>query len=705
MERERAIEPAVEAHTPPAPAKSDKSDLVSIMLHAQAHGGNQMVARAVADNPIEDRLRGRLGGGRPLPAEVRAETETGFGQPLGDVRVHTDGHAASMATELNANAFTVGQDIFFGQGQFDPSSRSGYNILAHELTHTLQQPTTPAAAGLTVSDVHDPEEREAYAIADRLTAHRGSTDPMAASLSGPVSPGVFKIHRHSSWEHTLLGDTPPSRLGDATVTAEARKHVLADLWERMMFFSTDPGGDPRARFPDVRWVQLAGSSLWVSNGELNALADYLPDPSAADTMTREELVPVLQKMRSGIRGAAGAEFGLRGKSMEGMATHWMEFITEAGGEVKALDEATAGQGTNRYAGLLTRNACHFAPFSWHRWEQYHNEAVEEAKAHFASRSQTAPLKDIPKGTEEHARQAILKNGYGDHFLQDSFAAGHLVNKTLVMQWWIDYLNQATLIIPGTDLAIIRRGQPDPDVMARMASARQTGIAGQSLYGNTPTSGPTNRDDRESGTSAIDPQTAQERRDREGRVAGSGVTGVDDADREANYQAYLRLLNNAQAQGAAGAAHDYFNKIGLTVMSSDGSVRMRVGGDDTLISQSGPVGAETAANAAAMSRRAIDELMNTGATELTTEKIFAMVPTAVVPDGPDAAPIPLDQWQSSVLHDLCFNTIFPEYYRSITSAIIGTFGAEMVPGGMSQDSGKAPPPVKGDFPAPVGPAMG
>src|SRR4051812_20284290 len=122
MERERLVEPSVEPPVPSSPIEADKSDITHVMLHAQAHGGNQMVARAVADNPLEDRLRSRLGGGRPLSADVRAEAETGFGRPMGDVRVHTDGHAASMATELNAHAFTVGQDVFFGQGQFDPSS-------------------------------------------------------------------------------------------------------------------------------------------------------------------------------------------------------------------------------------------------------------------------------------------------------------------------------------------------------------------------------------------------------------------------------------------------------------------------------------------------------------------------------------------------------------------------------------------------------
>jgi hypothetical protein len=266
-----------------------------------------------------------------------------------------------------------------------------------------------------------------------------------------------------------------------------------------------------------------------------------------------------------------------------------------------------------------------------------------------------------------------------------------------MQWWVDYLNESSVTIPGTDVTIIRRGQPDPDVMRRMASAAQGGIAGRHLYGQPPTSAPTNRDDRLVGTGAIDPQTAQERTDRDRRMSGSGVTGADAADREANYQAYLRLLNNAQAQGASGAVHDHFNKIGLTVQSADGSVRMRVGGDDTLISQSGPVGAAAAAQAATMSRQAIDELMNTGTTAITTERIFAFVPTAVVPDG-SSTPVPLEAWQDSVLHDLCFQTIFPDYYSTLASAVIGTFGAEMVEGGMSQDSGRAPVPALGDFPA-------
>jgi hypothetical protein len=696
---ERAGEP-VTAAAPARPA----ADVTGMLMACQATGGNQMVLRLLADSAaaphapagsgVADSIRGRTGGGSPLPPDVRAEAEAGLGQRLGDVRLHTDAPAAALATRLGAHAFTTGNDIFFNQGEYDPGSPGGFNVLVHELTHTLQQASgpvdgRPAMLGLTVSDVHDADERQARSVADRVTARRSTLDVNAPDLApaptGGGSSGIA-VQRHSSFEHTLLGDTPPLELGNAAVTAQARGHLLSDLWARMLFFSADPGGDPRARFPDVRWIQLSGSGLWVSNGELNGLADYLPDPSTADGMTREQLVPVLQKMRSGIRSVAGAEFGLRGDDMHGMAFHWTELVSKAGGDVIALDEATSALGPNRYAGLLSRNACHFAPFSWHRWEQFHNEAAEEARQHFRSRTDSAPLRDVPKGTEEHARQALLKAGYADHFLQDSFAAGHLVNKTLVMQWWVDYLNEAAVSIPFTSLKIGRRGQPDDEVMRRMGSADAPELAGRGLYDQTPTSKATNRDDRAHGHGVTDPQTAQERTDRRRRLEGAGVAGVDEADREADYQAYLRLLNNAQAQGAAGSVHDHFNAVGLTVVSGDGSVRMRVGGDDTLLSQSDSIGALAAAHAAALSRQAIDELMNTGTTAITTEYIFGLVPTSVEVAG---VAMPLEQWQDNVLRKLCFETIFPDYYATLKSAIIGAFGDEMVEGGVSRDAGKAP----------------
>jgi hypothetical protein len=77
-------------------------------------------------------------GGRPLPAPVRARLEPRFGHDFGHVRVHTDARAAAAARSVDALAFTVGRDVFFDRGQFDPETVDGTRLLAHELTHVIQ---------------------------------------------------------------------------------------------------------------------------------------------------------------------------------------------------------------------------------------------------------------------------------------------------------------------------------------------------------------------------------------------------------------------------------------------------------------------------------------------------------------------------------------------------------------------------------------
>lgn len=77
--------------------------------------------------------------GQPLPESERAFFESRLGQELGDVRIHTDVRAAKQAEQLDARAFTLGQDIVFGAGQYAPHTDEGKRLLAHELTHIVQQ--------------------------------------------------------------------------------------------------------------------------------------------------------------------------------------------------------------------------------------------------------------------------------------------------------------------------------------------------------------------------------------------------------------------------------------------------------------------------------------------------------------------------------------------------------------------------------------
>lgn len=103
------------------------------------------------------------GGGSTLPPSERSFFEPRFGASLGHVRVHADGPSAVLSGQLQARAFTVGPDIFFGAGEFRPGTVDGRHLLAHELTHVLQQSgrhegvvrrwqvgAAPAPAGLDV---------------------------------------------------------------------------------------------------------------------------------------------------------------------------------------------------------------------------------------------------------------------------------------------------------------------------------------------------------------------------------------------------------------------------------------------------------------------------------------------------------------------------------------------------------------------------
>lgn len=86
-----------------------------------------------------EKIPGQGSGGHVLPASVRGFFETRFGHDFSKVRVYSDSNAAEMASGLHARAFTVGNDIYFGSREYAPGTSTGDKLLAHELTHTIQQ--------------------------------------------------------------------------------------------------------------------------------------------------------------------------------------------------------------------------------------------------------------------------------------------------------------------------------------------------------------------------------------------------------------------------------------------------------------------------------------------------------------------------------------------------------------------------------------
>ncbi len=88
---------------------------------------------------FENTLSGSKSGGSVLPEGIRTSMESKFNVDFSGVKVHTDCTAVQMSNQINAQAFTSGNDIYFNQGKYNPNSREGQTLLAHELTHTIQQ--------------------------------------------------------------------------------------------------------------------------------------------------------------------------------------------------------------------------------------------------------------------------------------------------------------------------------------------------------------------------------------------------------------------------------------------------------------------------------------------------------------------------------------------------------------------------------------
>jgi hypothetical protein len=103
-------------------------------LNRSASGG-----LAEIDGDVEADIRGLPGRGQPLSPAVRADMESRVGFDFGAVRIHTDGSAGQLARAVNARAFTVQNDVVFGSGEYHPDTQDGQKLLAHELTHVVQQ--------------------------------------------------------------------------------------------------------------------------------------------------------------------------------------------------------------------------------------------------------------------------------------------------------------------------------------------------------------------------------------------------------------------------------------------------------------------------------------------------------------------------------------------------------------------------------------
>jgi hypothetical protein len=173
--------------------------------------GGARTARVAED--LERRLHDACASGRPLPAPLRAQLETAFGADFARVRVHTDDQAVTLSRDLQAQAFTSGPDVFFGAGRYAPGTPAGRGLLAHELTHVVQQGWAR------------PRPERAFGGAETTPAIRTSRGD--ATSSGGAEP----VQRKLSWQHT---DWPKA----------TEAHSSAGGARGAVFVTDDPKDDP-----------------------------------------------------------------------------------------------------------------------------------------------------------------------------------------------------------------------------------------------------------------------------------------------------------------------------------------------------------------------------------------------------------------------------------------------------------------------------
>jgi hypothetical protein len=179
---------------------------------------------------LHSQINALNGGGQPLPASARGFFEPRFGYDFSSVRVHHDDRAAASATGLGARAYTLGNDVVFARGEYQPDSGAGRLLLAHELAHVMQQ----NQAGLAVAD---------QPVIQRQT-------PPATPAPAPAVPApttqyctpaqATMIQSHLADARTWLDDAEPKVAGFSAGTASAPVSAVVSKALTDNFHTTAP---------------------------------------------------------------------------------------------------------------------------------------------------------------------------------------------------------------------------------------------------------------------------------------------------------------------------------------------------------------------------------------------------------------------------------------------------------------------------------
>jgi hypothetical protein len=158
--------------------KRDNSALVNLQQQIGNRAVQRLLTQRSGEGPFEldddttSQINQQRGGGQELDTSVQTRMGDATGHDFSGVRVHTDPQSHALNEQLGAKAFTTGHDIFFRSGAYNPGSSGGQELLAHELTHVVQQGTGQVSGGskMTVNAPGDVYEQEADSVAKSVSS-------------------------------------------------------------------------------------------------------------------------------------------------------------------------------------------------------------------------------------------------------------------------------------------------------------------------------------------------------------------------------------------------------------------------------------------------------------------------------------------------------------------------------------------------------
>jgi hypothetical protein len=306
------------------------------------------------DSAVEESLQRRRGRGAPLPDELGSELSEGFGgADLSAVRVHHDPEAGQIAGQLQAQAFTHGNDIYFAPGAYQPGSASGRELLAHEAAHVVQQRSGRVAGGsgggTLVGRADDPLEAEADALGAAALQRRP-----AAHLLGATTPaGAGPVRRRLVSVKTFDADSSET----LAMAGTAKKHLLRLLGEYGDLAGVPAGGDTVSGLLDRHAEDgtVVGKAVALLAEMVGTIDKWIEDHQATDADTGTVVEDGSRKNRRNafiaLRGAVQNEsdelvaaFAARQNSLPGRQQDADKALLDAEQELdearKALDEAT-----------------------------------------------------------------------------------------------------------------------------------------------------------------------------------------------------------------------------------------------------------------------------------------------------------------------------------------------------------------------------